>query len=66
MAETALQNPAQVAEAVQKLLRDPELKFWDIHTHLFPPQASSLVRFGVDELLNYHTPTGKCSGSAAI
>lgn len=49
-----LQTKQEISESVDKVLADPQFKFWDIHTHLFPPQATSLVRFGIDELLNYH------------
>ena len=41
-------------QTIAKILNDPEFLFWDIHTHLFPPQATELVRCGIDELLNYH------------
>ena len=49
-----MQTSQEISEIVQEVLSDPSFKFWDIHTHLFPPQATSLVRLGIDELLNYH------------
>ncbi len=51
MSKLDLQTLPQV---ISKTLNDPDFLLWDIHTHLFPPQAAELVRFGIDELLNYH------------
>ena len=49
-----LKTREQIDVAVKEVLTDCQFKFWDIHTHLFTPQATSLVRYGIDELLNYH------------
>jgi len=49
-----LRSAREITESVQEILSDDAFQLWDIHTHLFPPQATSLVRLGVDELLNYH------------
>ena len=53
MPET-LRNSDDLCAAIESLFQDPDFRFWDIHTHLFPPQANQLVRYGIDELLNYH------------
>ena len=47
-------TPQTLSQTIAKILDDPSFLFWDIHTHLFPPQATELVRYGIDELLNYH------------
>ena len=54
LSKDQLENEHSIQCALKSLLEDPNFKFWDIHTHLFPPQATALIRFGIDELLNYH------------
>ncbi len=54
MSQIPLRSSQEIRDTVQLILDDSDFRFWDIHTHLFPPQASQLVRYGIDELLNYH------------